>query len=389
MSMIQTQAALHAPPPVKFSLPVLVADELQYVREAMLGGHVHGDGPFTARCSAFLEQTLGCPKVLLTTSCTHALEMAGLLLNLSEGDEVIVPSFTFVSTATALVRAGARLVFVDVRRDTLNLNEDLLEAAITPRTRAIMLVHYAGVGCEMNQIMEIARKHNLPIIEDTAHGLFGKYEGKYLGTMGALGCLSFHGTKNFTCGEGGALLVNDPALIERAEIIREKGTNRRAFIDGRVDKYTWVDVGSSYLPSDVLAAFLLGQLESWEGVQERRRKLWLNYYNCLSPVLERRGVRLPLIPQQCEQAYHMFYLIARNPAERSGLLKFLRDRGIEASFHYQPLHSSQAGRKYGRSLDECPVTTEMASRLVRLPLHLGLDEETQFRVVDAVTDFYL
>ena len=375
-------------PPVKFSLPVLVADEMRYVREAMLGGHVHGDGPFTARCSEFLEHTLRCRKVLLTTSCTHALEMAGLLLNLSEGDEVILPSFTFVSTATSLVRTGARLVFVDVRRDTLNLNEDLIEAAISPRTRAIVLVHYAGVGCEMNQFVEIAQKHGLSIIEDNAHGLFGKYEGKFLGTIGNLGCLSFHGTKNFTCGEGGALLVNDPALIDRAEVIREKGTNRRAFTEGRVDKYTWVDIGSSFLPSDVLAAFLLGQIESWKDVQERRRRLWLNYYNALSPVLEIRGVRLPLVPQQCEQAYHMFYLLARDSDDRNALLRFLRTRGIEATFHYQPLHSSIAGRKYGRTLDDCPVTTEISGRLLRLPLHLALEDDTQGRIVEAVSDFY-
>ena len=354
----------------------------------MQSRHVHGDGPFTAECVSLLRAALSCHKVMLTTSCTHALEMAGILLDLVPGDEVIVPSFTFVSTATAFVRAGARLVFVDIRPDTLNIDEGLIAAAITPRTRAIVVMHYGGVGCEMETILNLARVHNIAIIEDAAHGIFGKYNGRHLGTLGRLGCLSFHGTKNFTSGEGGALLVNDPVLIDRAEVIREKGTNRHAFLAGQVNKYTWVDVGSSYLPSDVLAAFLLGQLEAWREVQERRRELWGRYATALQPVADICGVTLPSVPEGCEQAYHLFYLLTRSAGERGSLIRFLKSRGIESASHYQPLHSSDAGKRYGRSVDGCPVTSDIADRLLRLPLHLGLTDEAQCWIVKSVAEFY-
>lgn len=373
---------------IKFTVPTLVSGEIRYMLQAVESGHLHGDGPFTARCSALIESVLGCPKVLMNTSCTHALELSSLLLDLKPGDEVIIPSFTFVSTATAAIRAGARLVFVDIRSDTLNLNEALLEAAITPRTRAIIPVHYGGVGCEMDAISEIASRHNLVVIEDSAHAIFGKYKGKYLGTFGAMGCLSFHGTKNFTCGEGGALLLNDPAYIDRAEIIREKGTNRKAFFEGKVEKYTWVDIGSSYLPSDLLAAFLLAQLEARDQIQDRRSKLWYFYFESLKSLQQRYDIGLPVVPLHCEQTFHLFYLMTRSSSERSALLRHMRARGIECTFHYQPLHSSEAGLKFGRSVDGCPVTVDISQRLIRLPLHLALTEGEQERVVEALEAFY-
>jgi dTDP-4-amino-4,6-dideoxygalactose transaminase len=373
---------------IRFNAPLLNGQETRYIAEALRNGHLQGDGPFTERCATLLERELGCAKVLLTTSCTHALELAALLLDLKPGDEVIVPSFTFPSTATAFHRAGARLVFVDVRTDTLNIDMEQVNRAVTSRTRAIVPVHYAGVGCDMAELMELAEKLRITIIEDAAHGLFGRYDGKPLGTFGRLGCLSFHNTKNFTSGEGGALLVNDPGLIDRAAIIREKGTNRQAFLDGRVKHYTWVDVGSSFVPSDLLAALLLGQLENWRSIQERRRLLWTRYMNGLSPLAMRGHLRLPTVPKRCDQAFHMFYLLLPSCKERADLLIFLRGRGIEATAHYRPLHSSEAGVQYGTSFNDCPNAVNAADRLLRLPLHLHLDPDSQERVINAMLAFY-
>lgn len=382
-----SETAIPMTRPVQFTRPTIGAKEMQYVKEALERGHIHGDGPFTAQCAELLETMLGCPRVLLTPSCTHALELAVMLLDLAPGDEAILPSFTFPSTGTAIVRTGARPVFVDVRPDTLNIDEEQVSAAITPRTRAILPVHYNGVGCEMSVLSDLARKHDLRIIEDNAQGLFGRYRGAPLGTIGALGCLSFHATKNFTCGEGGALLVNDPTLIDRAETIREKGTNRRLFLQGRVEKYTWVDSGSSFLPSDILAAVLLAQLQSWKRIQDGRRALWEVYSERLSP-LAAQGVKLPELPPHCEQAYHLFYLLTRSARERSALSSYMRGAGMECSFHYQPLHQSEAGTRFGRSLGGCPVTVGVSERLIRLPLHLGLTTDDTHKVADRVLSFY-
>lgn len=375
------------PPIVHFNKPPFVASEVAYIREAIASNHLHGDGPFTSRCARLLQEVLGCCHVLLTSSCTHALELAVMLLDLGPGDEVIMPSFTFPSTATAVVRAGARPVFVDIRSDTLNIDELQVEAAITSRTRGILPIHYNGVGSEMTTLLEIARRYNLAIIEDNAQGLFGSYAGKPLGTFGALGCLSFHGTKNFSCGEGGALLINEPTLIDRAETIREKGTNRQAFLQGRVDKYTWVDIGSSFLPSDVSAALLLGQLEVRKTIQDARRHVWDRYFDALQP-LRSLGIQLLRVPPHCEQTWHLFAMIVRSPEERAALTRYAHRHGVECSFHYQPLHASDAGRRFGVSLGDCPVTTHTSERLVRLPLYDSLSEQDQDRVIDTVLMFY-
>lgn len=376
-------------PPLRidFNRPVVVGNELQYVTKAVALGKMSGDGPFTKKASALLEQALAVPKVLLTTSCTHALEMMPLLLDLQPGDEVIVPSFTFVSTVNAFALRGVKPVFVDVRPDTLNLDESRLEALVTPHTRAVALVHYAGVGCEMDAILEITTRHGLRLVEDNAHGLFGKYKDKFLGTFGALAALSFHETKNFTCGEGGALLINDPAMIERAEIIREKGTNRSRFFRGQVDKYTWVDIGSSYLLSDVLAAFLLAQFEQRKKIQSHRRLLWEVYAAGLREWADRHEVRLPFVPPHCEQAYHMFYLLMPTLELRQKFIANLRMHGIAAVFHYQPLHLSDMGRRYGGQPGDCLVTERVSDQLVRLPFHNGLSEAEVQQVVEAVQKF--
>ncbi len=376
-------------PPIQipFNRPSLAGNEMAYLAEAIANGHLSGDGPFTRRCHALLEESLGVKKALLTTSCTHALEMAAILLDLQPGDEVIVPSFTFVSTINAFVLRGARPVFCDIHPDTLNLDESKLELLITSRTKAIVVVHYAGVGCEMNAIAEIAHRHDLQVIEDSAHGLYGKYRDRWLGTFGAMATLSFHETKNFSCGEGGALLLNDPALIERAEIIREKGTDRSRFFRGQVDKYTWVDIGSSYLPSDGLAAFLLAQLEAREQIQSRRREIWDRYHESLRPWANINGVRLPTIPKDCEQSFHMFYLLTPSLDARQALIRHLRARGILAVFHYQPLHRSPMGRQTAARESDCPVTEAVSDRLLRLPFYNSLSPSDQQRVIEAIVGF--
>jgi dTDP-4-amino-4,6-dideoxygalactose transaminase len=372
---------------VDFNRPVVVGREFEYMQQAIENRHISGDGPFTRKCHAFLEEQLGVTRALLTTSCTHALEMAALLLNIQPGDEVIIPDFTFVSTVNAFVLRGARPVFVDVRPDTLNLDESALEAALTPRTKAIVPVHYAGVACEMDAILAIAAHGQIAVVEDNAHGLFGKYKGKYLGTFGSLASQSFHETKNFSCGEGGALLINDPALVERAEIVREKGTNRSRFFRGQVDKYTWVDVGSSYLPSDILAAFLFAQFEERQRIQSHRKQVWELYHTGLEDWAEAHNVQLPRIPQDCEQAYHMFYMLMPDLERRQKLILYLREHGVYSVFHYLPLHLSDMGQRFGGRAGDCPVTERVSDQLVRLPFHNALTGNEQEQVIDLLRAF--
>jgi dTDP-4-amino-4,6-dideoxygalactose transaminase len=372
---------------IPFNRPCLTGNEYKYIAEAIANGHASGDGPFTRRCHELLQRELGVPQALLTTSCTHALEMAAILLECGPGDEVILPSFTFVSTANAFVLRGAKIVFSDIRPDTLNLDESKLESLITPRTKAIVPVHYAAVACEMDAICALAKRYGVRIVEDNAHALFARYKGKLTGTFGALATQSFHETKNVTCGEGGALLVNDPDLVERALIIREKGTNRSQFFRGQVDKYTWVDIGSSYLPSDLLSAFLLAQLEGRDEIQRKRRRIWESYQQRLAAWAEDRGVRLPVIPENCEQAYHMFYLILPSLDCRQALIAHLKSQGILSVFHYVPLHSSDMGRKCAARETACPVTEDLSLRLLRLPFYNDLTEGDQSRVIAAVTSF--
>jgi dTDP-4-amino-4,6-dideoxygalactose transaminase len=373
--------------PIPFNRPAVTGGEMAYMQQAIAAGHLSGDGGFTRRCHALLEEITGAPRVLLTTSCTHALEMSMLLAGVGPGDEVICPDFTFVSSVNAFVLRGARPVFVDVRPDTLNLDERLVEAAITPRTKAMMVVHYAGVGCDMTALMAIAARHGLAVVEDNAHGLFGRVGGRDLGRFGALSTLSFHETKNLTCGEGGALVLNDPALVERAEILREKGTNRARFFRGQVDKYTWVDVGSSYLPSDLLAAYLCAQLEAREAIQARRHAIWATYDSALAAWADRQGVRRPIVPAGAEHPAHIYYLLLPSLDARTRLLAHLRERLILATFHYQPLHLSEMGRQFGGRPGQCPVTEDVADRLVRLPVFFQLSEADQARVIDALLAF--
>jgi dTDP-4-amino-4,6-dideoxygalactose transaminase len=372
---------------IPFNRPCFTGNELKYIGEAVTRGQISGDGYFTKQCHRYLEDALGVHKALLTTSCTHALEMSALLLDIQAGDEVICPSFTFVSTINAFVLRGAQPVFVDVRSDTLNLDETLLEAAITPRTKAILVVHYGGIGCEMDAIMEIANRRRIPVVEDNAHGLFGKYKGQNLGTIGAMATQSFHETKNFHCGEGGALLINDEQYVERAEIIREKGTNRSRFFRGQVDKYTWVDVGSSYLPSDVLAAFLYDQLEARDDIQSKRQKIWDRYDTELSGWADQYDVQLPTVPAHCEQSYHVFYMVLPSLASRQALIAHLRSQHILSVFHYLPLHLSEMGQHYGGQPGDCPVTERLGDCLLRLPLYNDLSEADQTRVVEAIHSF--
>ena len=372
--------------PIWFNRPAVVGNELDYMRQALEQGTISGDGPFTRRCHALLQQITGSRKALLTTSCTHALEMAALLLDIKLGDEVICPAFTFVSTVNAFVLRGARPVFVDIRPDTLNLDERALEAAISLRTRAILVVHYAGVACEMDAIAAVAGAHGIPIVEDNAHGLFGRYKDRPLGSFGAMSTLSFHETKNVTCGEGGALLINDERYAERAEIIREKGTNRSRFFRGQIDRYTWVDVGSSYLPSDMLAAYLLAQLESRDEIQSRRRQIWSGYASSLASGMAARHVRLPIVPEACEHPAHLFYLLTSSLAARTALIDGMRARQALVVFHYQPLHLSHMGRLLGGQPGQCPVTEDVADRLVRLPCYFQLRDDEQARVVDGIQE---
>jgi dTDP-4-amino-4,6-dideoxygalactose transaminase len=363
---------------IPFNRPFMTGHELAYMEQAHANGHLAGDGPFTRRCNAWLEKQCASPKALLTHSCTAALEMSALLADVGAGDEVIMPSFTFVSTANAFALRGAVPVFVDIREDTLNLDEALIEAAITPRTRAIMVVHYAGVACEMDAIMAIARKHGLIVIEDAAQGLLADYRGRPLGSMGHLGCLSFHETKNIHCGEGGALLVNDARLVERAEIIREKGTNRSRFFRGQVDKYTWVDLGSSYLPSELNAAFLWAQMEQADAITKRRLALWHRYREALAPLAEEGRVRFTSQPPHCRHNGHIFAVTLPSLEARTAVIAALKQDGVHAVFHYVSLHDSPAGERFARAHGDLAVTSATSERLVRLPLWIGLEEHMPF-----------
>ena len=358
-----------------------------YVANAIILGHSAGDGSYSRSCQAFLERELGVARALLTTSCTHALELAALALDIQPGDEVIVPSFTFVSSINAFVLRGAHAVFADIRPDTLNMDEQLLESLITPATRAIVPVHYAGVGCEMDAILEIARRHEVAVVEDNAHGLFARYKGRPLGTFGALAAQSFHETKNITCGEGGALLINDRKYIGRAEIMRDKGTNRKQFLRGEVDKYTWVDIGSSYPPSDILAAFLLAQLEKRDEILNRRAAVWHYYNTHLAGWAEAHGVKRPAIPDYCEQAYHMYYLVMPSLEARQRLVGSLAERGILGVFHYVPLNTSAMGLRFGGRTGQCPVTECISERLLRLPFYNSLTADELESVVETILAF--
>lgn len=372
---------------IPFNRPAVTGREFAYLQDAIAAGQISGDGIYTARCQDLLREALGVPAAFLTTSCTHALELAALLLNIEAGDEVIVPSFTFVSSVNAFVLRGARPVFIDIRPDTLNLDERLLEAQITERTKAILVMHYAGVACEMDTIMEIAERRGVPVVEDNAHGLFAKYRRRYLGTFGTFATQSFHETKNFSCGEGGALLLNDTSYLERAEIMRQKGTDRNRLLRGQVDKYTWVDLGSSYAISDLLAAFLLAQLEQRDAIQRSRRRIWETYEVELRDWAEQSGVALPTIPSECEQPFHIFYLLLPSLEARGRLIEHLRTAGILAVFHYLPLHRSRMGSKFGGSPGDCPVTEDVSDRLLRLPFYNNFSGAEQADVIRAITAF--
>jgi dTDP-4-amino-4,6-dideoxygalactose transaminase len=386
MPLHESSAAARQPDAaIPFNLPFIAGREVEYIQQAIANGRISGDGVFTKRCQSILEEVVGCQRALLTTSCTDALEMAALLLEIQPGDEVIVPSFTFVSTVNAFVLRGAVPRFIDIRPDTLNLDQDQIAKLAGPATKAIVAVHYAGVGCDMQAVTETAAAHRIAVVEDNAHGLFGRYKGRPLGTFGCLATLSFHETKNISCGEGGALLINDPKFVERAEILREKGTNRSRFFRGQVDKYTWVDVGSSFLPSDLLAAFLCAQLEARENIQDLRRRIWTTYARHLARWAERNGVRLPMVPEVCEQSFHMFYMLMRSAEERDRLIAHLANDRILSVFHYVPLHLSAMGRQAPPA--NCPVTENVSSRLIRLPFYNDLTEPDQLRVIESVQRF--
>lgn len=373
---------------INFNVPPYVGTELEYVKQAVQAHKICGDGAFTKKCNEWMENRFHAQKVLLTTSGTTALDMAALLCDLRQGDEVILPSFTFSSTATAFVLAGAKLVFVDIRPDTMNIDETKIEAAITDRTRVIVPVHYAGVACEMDTIMDIAKRYGLKVVEDAAQGVMSTYKGRALGTIGDFGCYSFHETKNYSMGEGGALVINNPAYNERAEILREKGTNRSKFYRGQVDKYTWVDFGDSYLPSEMNAAYLWGQLEKADEINNDRLATWNAYYEAFRPLADAGKVVLPTVPEDCVHNGHMFYLKCKNLEERTKFINFLRDSGIQTVFHYVPLHSAPAGLKFGRfdGRDEC--TTADSERLVRLPMYYGLSSAEREQIISAVKEFY-
>lgn len=371
---------------VPFNRPYVTGREFEYIREAIARSHLSSGGTFSAACEAWLEQRLNVRKALLVNSGTAALEMAVLLCGIGRGDEVILPSFTFASTANAIALRGAVPVFVDIRPDTLNLDECRVEAAITDRTRAIVVVHYAGIACDLDAISDLASRRGLSLIEDAAQGLLSTYRGRHLGTIGRVGALSFHETKNVTCGEGGALLINDPALIEPAEIVREKGTNRSRFFRGEVDKYSWVDLGSSYAPSEINAAFLLAQVEQADWITERRQSVWRRYFDAFEDLEQSGRLRRPVVPHECAHNAHLFYILARDGPDRTRILDHLRRCGVSAVFHYVPLHSSSAGRRYGRSVGNLSTTDDIAERLIRLPLWVGISETQVDRVISAVHD---
>lgn len=373
---------------IPFNKPPYVGNEDKYVLAAMHSAKISGDGEFSIRCHEWFEHTLSCRKVLLTPSCTHALEMAAMLIDVQPGDEIIMPSYTFVSTANAFVLRGAKIVFVDIRPDTMNIDESLIEAAITSRTKAIIPVHYAGVACEMDSIMDIATRHQLYVIEDAAQGMMSTYKGRPLGSIGHLAAYSFHETKNYTSGgEGGLLIINDKQFVARAEIIREKGTNRSQFFRGMVDKYSWVDVGSSYLPCDIQAAYLWGQLEMAQEINQDRLQSWSYYFSAFKPLVKDGGVELPFIPKDCVHNAHMFYLKVRDLEVRTALLKYLKDNDILAVFHYVPLHTAIAAPQFSRFHGFDNFTTTESERLIRLPLWYGMDGVTTQRVVNAVNEF--
>lgn len=375
---------------INFNVPPYIGKELDYVREAMEKNHkICGDGPFTKKCNEWLENKFRSAKVLLTTSCTHATEMAAILADIKEGDEVIAPSYTFVSSVNPFVLRGAKIVFVDINPKTMNIDENLIEKAITSKTKAIVPVHYAGVSCEMDKIMEIAQKYNLMVIEDAAQGVMSEYKGKALGTIGDYGCFSFHETKNYSMGEGGALLIRDKENIEKAEIIREKGTNRSRFFRGQVDKYTWVDIGSSYLPSELNAAYLYAQLENANLIFNNRMNSWNRYNEGLKTLQEKNKIELPYIPKDCKHNAHMFYIKCKDLEERTKLIEFLKKNEIYAVFHYIPLHSAEAGLKFGRFFGEDKYTTKESERLLRLPLYYGLKSEDIDYIISKVKEFYL
>jgi len=374
---------------IPFNRPCYTGNEDKYVLDAMRSIHISGNGPYTKKCERWFEERLKCKRALLTSSCTHSLELAALLIDICPGDEVIMPSYTFVSTANAFVLRGAKIIFVDIRPDTMNIDENLIEHAITEKTKAICVVHYAGVGCEMESIMKIAEKYNIHVIEDAAQGVMAEYKGKPLGTIGTLGCYSFHESKNLTsAGEGGLLIINDERFVERAEIIREKGTNREKFFRGLVDKYTWVDIGSSYLMNDISAAYLYGQLEKAEEITEYRIRAWWRYYEGLKELKEKGIIELPYIPSHCKFNGHMFYIKVKDMNERNKLLDYLKQNGIAAVFHYVPLHRSPAGLKYGRFCGEDRFTTKESERLIRLPLFYNIKDEEIDYVVNAIYKFY-
>ena len=373
---------------IRFNIPPFTGKETEYIAQAIRNMKISGDGEFTKKCNTWIEEKTGTAAALLTTSCTHATEMAALLAGIKPGDEVIMPSYTFVSTADAFVLRGATAVFVDIRPDTMNIDETLIEDAITDKTKAIVPVHYAGVGCEMDTIMDIAKRHDLLVIEDAAQGVMSTYKGKALGAIGDYGCFSFHETKNYSMGEGGALLIKDPANKERAEIIREKGTNRSKFFRGQIDKYTWVDAGSSYLPSDMNAAYLWAQLEKADEINDDRMASWNLYYEMLSPLKEAGRIELPTVPEHCTHNAHMFYVKAKDLEERSALIRSLKAKDLSAVFHYIPLHGAPAGQRYGRFHGEDRYTTKESDRLVRLPMYYGLEPENVEKICDAVKEFY-
>ena len=373
---------------VGFNVPIFLDKSIDCMKQAIKDRKICGDGEFTKKCSKWMEEKFNVPKVLLTTSCTSALEMAAILLDIKQGDEVIMPSYTFVSTADAFVMVGAKVVFVDVNPDTMNIDENKIESAITNKTKAIVVVHYAGISPDMDKIIEIAKKHNLKVVEDAAQGFMATYKDKYLGTIGDLGCYSFHETKNYSMGEGGALVINDPKLIERAEIIREKGTNRSKFFRGEIDKYTWVDYGSSYLPSELNCAYLYPQLEKAEEINNARIDLW-NYYRDNLRDLEENGlIKIQSVPEYSKHNAHMFYIKARDLEERTELLKYLKQNGVQAVFHYIPLHDAPAGKKFGRFNGEDKYTTSESEKLVRLPMYYGLTKKDQDVVIKNIKDFY-